>query len=129
MSAAIHQEVSFKATPKRVYDALMTSKEHSAFTGGAAKISRDAGGEFSCHDGQVTGRNVELVPGQRIVQAWRLAAWEEGLYSLVRFELQPKGGETRLVLDHVGVPEPFREGTASGWETRYWGPLKKHLAN
>ncbi len=34
MSAFIHQEVVFKASPNRIYTALMNSKEHGDFTGG-----------------------------------------------------------------------------------------------
>src|SRR5947207_13141928 len=71
MATSIHQEVTIKATPRRVYRAFMTSKEHQAFTAnGKAKISRKVGGTFSAHDGYVSGINVELKPGQRIVQAW-----------------------------------------------------------
>jgi hypothetical protein len=36
--------------------------------------------------GDISGRNVELVPGRRAVQAWRSNAWPEGVYSIVRFE-------------------------------------------
>jgi uncharacterized protein YndB with AHSA1/START domain len=32
MATSIHQEVTFKATPRRVYRAFMNSKAHEAFT-------------------------------------------------------------------------------------------------
>src|SRR5438132_13496414 len=70
MATSIHQEVTIKATPQRIYRAFMTSKQHEAFTAnGKAKISRKVGGTFSAHDGYVSGINVELKPGKRIVQA------------------------------------------------------------
>jgi activator of HSP90 ATPase len=128
MSTPIHQEVVLGATPARIYDALMSSAEHSTFTGGPAEISGEVGGAFSCHGGQVVGRNLELVPGKRIVQAWRLTNWDDGVYSVVRFELIPDGTSTKLILDHVGVPEAMIDGVASGWSTRYWVPLEAHLA-
>jgi hypothetical protein len=34
MSKPIHQTIIFKATPHEVYEALMDSKKHAAFTGG-----------------------------------------------------------------------------------------------
>jgi hypothetical protein len=38
--------------------------------------------------GMIIGRNVELVPNQRIVQAWRPTAdFPKGPYSLVKIEL------------------------------------------
>ena len=39
----------------------------------------------------IEGRNVEIIPNQRIVQAWRPSHWDPGVYSIVRFELKPQG--------------------------------------
>lgn len=58
-------------TPRELYDAFLGSRRHSAMTGGAAKMSARAGGRWSAWDGSLTGTNIELVPGKRIVQAWR----------------------------------------------------------
>ena len=78
MSDPIHQEVTFKASPQQVYEALVDAAQHSAFTGAKAEISSELGGTFSCHEGQVVGRHIELEPNKRIVQAWRIAAWDDG---------------------------------------------------
>lgn len=129
MAAAIHQEVSIGASPERIYKAFVDSAQFSALTGGApAEISTENGGKFSCFGGAISGINVELVPGKRIVQAWRVGNWPEGLYSLVRFELEPEGTGTKLVFDHSGFPEAEAEHLAAGWHERYWEPLKKFLA-
>jgi len=126
--SAIHQEVTFKASPERVYAALTDAKHFSAFTGGApAEISRDAGGAFSCFGGMITGRNLELLPNRRLIQAWRAGNWGEGVYSVVRFELEAKGSETRLVFDHTGFPEEQRTHLEGGWQAMYWEPLRKYL--
>ncbi len=129
MANAIQQEVAFKASPKRVYDALLDSKQFSEFSGGApAEISRDPGGVFSCFGGMITGRNIELIPDQRIVQAWRAGNWPEGVYSIVQFELKAQGSESRLSLLHSGFPEGNGEHLESGWHKMYWDPLKKYLS-
>jgi activator of HSP90 ATPase len=134
MSEPIHQEVVFKATPKRIYETLLDSKSFSEFTGGApAEISRDAGGAFSCFGGVISGRNIELLPNQRIVQAWRVGNWPDGVYSIVKFEMHQQGSETKLVMDHVGFPADLRahlngEQPNGGWHRQYWEPLKKYLA-
>ena len=124
----LHQEVDFKAAPPRVYEALLDSKQFAAFSGMPAEISREPGGAFSTFGGMIEGRNVELVSGQRIVQAWRPASWDEGLYSIVRFELRVRDAQTRLVLDHTGFPEGSFRHLNAGWSLRYWEPLKKFLA-
>jgi len=133
MSESIHQEIVFKANATRIYDALLDSKKFSEFTGGAsAEINRDAGGAFSCFGGVIMGRNVELVPDRRIVQAWRVQNWPEGIYSIVKLELHAQGAETRLVMDHVGFPDGLRghlngEEPDGGWHRQYWEPLAKYL--
>jgi len=124
----LHQEVDFQAAPHRVYEALLDSKQFAAFTGMTAEIHREPGGAFSQFGGIITGRNVELLPGQRIVQAWRPGSWDPGVYSLVKFELQPRDAGTRLVLDHTGFPEGAFRHLNTGWYLRYWEPLKKFLA-
>jgi activator of HSP90 ATPase len=68
---SLHQEIKFKATPQRIYEVLLGSKQFAAFTGMPAEIDPKAGGAFSTFGGLIVGRNVELVPNQRIVQAWR----------------------------------------------------------
>ena len=133
MPKAIHKEVDFKASPQRVYEALLDAKQFSAFSGAPAEIDRNPGGAFSCFGGIFTGRSVELVPNKRVVQAWRVKMWPEGLYSIVSFELEPKGSGTLLRMAHDGFPEDMREhlngeGTDGGWNRQYLEPLKKYLA-
>lgn len=125
---SIHQEIDFDAQPQRIYEALLNSANFSKATGAPAKISSEAGGEFSCFGGQITGRNIELSPNQRIVQAWRVGMWPEGTYSLVKIELKKDGKGTRLVLDHTGFPEDNREHLEPGWHKMYWDPLRNYLA-
>jgi activator of HSP90 ATPase len=128
MSKPIHQEVVFTATPKQVYEALTDARQFSQFTGGApAEIGREVGGGISLFGGKIVGRNVELVPGRRVVQAWRAMNWEEGVYSIVRFELKAQGAETRLIFDQDGFPDGEREHLDGGWHKMYWEPMKQLL--
>ncbi len=126
---SLHQEIDYKASPQRIYDVLLSSKEFSAFSGFTAEIDPKVGGAFSMFGGLVVGRNVELVANQRIVQAWRLAKeFPEGTYSLVKFELKPEGAGTKVVLDHTGFPEGHFDHLDAGWYSHYWDPMKKYLA-
>jgi uncharacterized protein YndB with AHSA1/START domain len=129
MAKSIEQQVVLNAEPGRVYDALMDSKKHSEFTGGPAEIEARAGGTMSCHGGFVTGRNIELVTGKRVVQAWRGKDWAEGVYSVATFALEPEGtGKTKLSFTQHGVPDDQVEHIAKGWYSHYWEPLAKYLA-
>ena len=129
---SIHQEVVFKAARKRVYDALTQEKQFSQVTdfimkGASTQISPDVGGSFSMFGGVILGRHVELVPYERIVQAWREKDWSPGLYSIVRFQLNEHGAETKLVFDHTGFPPGEFDALDAGWYSHYWNPLKKFL--
>jgi activator of HSP90 ATPase len=130
MTSAIHQEREFDAAPADVYRALVDAAEFSSLTrGAAAEIGGAAGDELSLFAGMITGRQLELVPGRRIVQAWRATGWDDGVYSIARFELEPSGSGTRVVFDHTGYPDGERDHLAAGWDANYWEPLARHLAS
>ena len=126
-SITIHQEIDFTANPQRLYEALLDTKQFTAFSGRPAEINRNIAGPFSVFGGHIIGRNLELVPNQRIVQAWRVVTWPEGVYSIVRFELKAQGSATHLVFDHIGFPEGLHDHLAEGWESNYWALLKNYF--
>jgi activator of HSP90 ATPase len=138
---AIHQEIVFNASRKRIYEALTDTKQFDKVTQLSAAmksgtppgatptaISREAGGTFSLFGGYIVGRHIELVPNERIVQAWRVGDWKPGVYSIARFELTEQATATKLVFEHTGFPEGAAQHLADGWKMNYWEPLKKFLA-
>jgi activator of HSP90 ATPase len=141
VAESIHQEPVFKASRKRVYEALTDAKQFQKVVllsaamksgmipaGKAAEISTEAGGTFSLFGGYILGRNIELVPNERIVQAWRTAEWDPGAYSIAKFELAEQAAGTKIVFDHTGFPKGQAEHLAAGWKANYWEPLEKFLA-
>lgn len=136
---AIHQEVSFSSSPKRIYETLMSAEQFQKVillsvaktqvdvTTRPAEISREPGGTFVTFGGYISGRHIELVPNQRIVQAWHEKAWEPGEYSIARFELHEAGSGTKLIFDHTGFPAGAGDHLSIGWRINYWEPLKKFL--
>ena len=139
---AIHQERPFKAPRARVYQALTDSAQFEKLTqlSGAmqsaamanmrapTKISTEAGGAFTLFGGHILGRQLELVPGERFVQAWRVLSWPAGVYSIARFALGGTGDTTLLVFDHEAFPHGDAEHLAAGWQEHYWAPLAQYLA-
>jgi activator of HSP90 ATPase len=125
---AIHQEVDIKGSAQAVYEILTNAEKFSQMTGGpSAKISAEEGGAVSLFGGDIRARNVELVPGKRVVQAWRSHVWPEGVYSIVRFELQGKGESTKLTFDQSGYPQDAHEMLNGGWPKMYWEPMNAML--
>ncbi len=137
---SIHQEVPFKASRKRVYEALTDtaqfekvielsgSKQNAALGNKPTEISKEVGGAFVLFGGHIFGRHIELTPHARIVQAWRVADWEPGVYSIAKFELIEDGAGTKIVFDHSGFPKGLGQHLAIGWRGHYWEPLAKFLA-
>ena len=85
---SIHQEPAINASRKRVYEALTSAGQFNEVTKIAAAadkaisldkaptiLSPDVGGTFSLFGGIIIGRQIELVPNTRIVQAWRVSYW------------------------------------------------------
>ena len=139
---AIHQEVSFTASCQRLYAALTDARAFDAVTrlsdgvtllsapgAQATAIGSEPGSAFTLFGGYITGRNLDMVPDQRLVQAWRAGGWPAGDYSVVRFLLAAAGSGCRLVLDHRGFPQGQGKSLAYGWRVHYWQPLAKFLAN
>ena len=126
-SLPICHEVDLPAAPQRVYQVLTDAKQFSACTGAPADISADVGGAFSIFGGHIIGRHLDMVPGKRLVQAWRVVDWPPGVFSIASFELQPRGTGTHLLFTHTGFPNEKREHLAEGWQQRYWDPLKAYL--
>ena len=105
MCKTIKQRVKFKASPDTVYNLLADSRKHAAVTGKAANISRKVGGVFSTNGDDVSGVNVDLVPGRRIVQAWRHRKFPEGIFAMAAVTVTPTAdGGTELVITHRGLP-------------------------
>jgi activator of HSP90 ATPase len=138
---AIHQETVISATCPRVYAALMSAQDFATITrmsdaadlltapnAKTTAISTRIGGAFTLFGGYITGRNLELTPGKRIVQAWRAGSWDAGEYSVIRFELQSQPGGCRIIFDQRGFPPSQGKSLAYGWRVHYWEPLSKFLS-
>ena|SRR3989344_1747973 len=120
----IKQTVNFKAKPEEVYAALMDSKKHSKFTQSKCVIGKKIGDAFSSFDGYSEGKNLDLIPGKRIVQSWRSDGWPAGYYSKVFFEFEKTEAGTKLKFTHEGVPEKDFADKAAGWKEYYWNRIK-----
>jgi activator of HSP90 ATPase len=121
------QSVNFKASPKAVYNMLIDSKKHASLSGTKATISKKVGGSFSAWGGHLTGFNLALDPGKKIVQAWRATGWWPDHYSIAIFEIQKISGGSRLQFTQIGIPPHRYSGHYRGWIETYWTPMKEIL--
>jgi activator of HSP90 ATPase len=125
----IEQTAFFEASPEEVYAALLDPKKHAEFTGSPATTSARKGASFTAWDGYITGKNLELVRGKKVVQEWKTTEWPDG-YPVSRLEitLAAKKGGTELKMVHSSVPAERVADYRGGWKSAYCDPLKKYLA-
>jgi activator of HSP90 ATPase len=140
-SEAIQQAITLDASPQRVYQVLTSTKDFDSVTrlsdgavllnaAGAkpTSISTEVGGSFTLFGGYITGRHLEMLPNERLVQAWRAGSFKPGGFSIAAFYLTAEGGKTRLNFEHRGFPNGNGTSLAQGWHVHYWEPLAKYLA-
>jgi uncharacterized protein YndB with AHSA1/START domain len=127
---SIRQTVTLPGTPSQIYEALMTTRGHVAFTGAKARISGKIGGKFMAWGGYIHGTNLKLVPGRMIYQTWVPSdpTWPKGHESRVRYSLVATPRGTRVTFLHSNVPAEHVGHLTSGWKKSYWDPLRAYLS-
>ena len=130
MTESIQLSTILPASPERIYRAWLDEHEHAAFTGGAAAtIDPGLGGKFSAWDGYITGTNLALDPGRRILQAWRTTEFPAGSPdSQLEVLLEAVEGGARLSLLHTGIPDGQGQEYYQGWEDYYFKPMLEYFA-
>jgi activator of HSP90 ATPase len=125
----IRQTETFDATPEKIYNLIMDQKEHAAFTGSNVIMDSKVSGKFSVFDGYCHGYNIELIEGEKIVQAWHFAeeGWPEDHFSTCTFQMEPEGNKTKLSFLQTNVPEHLVDALKEGWKQYYWEPIKAYL--
>jgi len=126
---AIHQEATFPVPPERIYELLTDAARFSTLVDRRGRGGTTEGAWFSLFGDQVEGRQIELVRPERVVQAWRLSEWEQGVYSIVRFTLTSEGAGTRLVLDQEGYPSDLHAALNDRWGPLYFEPIAAHFSD
>jgi activator of HSP90 ATPase len=124
----IVQSVTFKASPEELFALFTDSRKHSASTGAKATVSAKAGAKWIAFGGMLLGKNLAVVPGKMIVQAWRASHWHESdLDSILVLKFSKAAGGGKVDMVHAGVPQHDHKGVTKGWPQYYWAPWKAYL--
>ena len=130
MPYAFTLATTIPASAQEIYDAWLDSLAHSEMTGGEADMSDEIDAEVSAWDGYITGRNLELIPGERIVQSWRTTQFaDEHEDSIITLTFEEAGDGTLMTLVHSKVPDEQTSYEQSGWQEYYFEPMKEYFAN
>lgn len=117
------------ASPRQIYDAWLDSVGHAQMTAtNSAKGSTEVGGAIEAWNGYISGRNLTLEPGERIVQAWRTTEFSDAdSDSQIDLTFERASGGTKVTLTHSNVPDGHT-GYQSGWVTHYFEPMTHYFS-
>lgn len=109
----------------KVWDALVNPETIKKWGGRPLNMDEQVQTEFSLWDGDIHGKNIEVVKEKKLVQEWFSGDWSKP--SIVTFNLQAKDNKTILELEHTDVPDDEVEDVDQGWDDYYLGPIKELL--
>ncbi len=112
---------NIKSTPEQVYLGLTIPLTIDLWSGEKSEFIAEEGAEFSMFDGSILGKNLELIPGERIVQQWYFGEQEEP--SIVTFILHESKSNTSLELRHTNIPDEDYDDIVEGWNMVYMDRL------
>ncbi|OGK28205.1 hypothetical protein A3C28_03370 [Candidatus Roizmanbacteria bacterium RIFCSPHIGHO2_02_FULL_39_9] len=121
----IKQKYAIHAPLIKVWEAFVDPAVIDLWGGGPAKMNAKTGTEFSLWNGDIHGKNTEVIPHKKLVQDWYGGDWPQA--SRVTFIFSEKNESTNVSLLHEDVPDKEFKGISDGWKDYYLGPLKKLL--
>lgn len=117
-----------KAEPEDVFTALTNPFTIELWSGEPAEMSAEEGFEFSLWGGDITGKNLQIVLNQKIVQQWYFEdEAADAPPSIVTIKIWPKKGFTSVELNHTNIPDEAFENIVDGWNDAYLGAVKTLL--
>ncbi|OAA51688.1 Aha1 domain family [Metarhizium rileyi] len=119
----------FRTTAEEMYQTFVDPQRLAAFTRSPPKLFEGAhkGGKFELFGGNVSGEYLELEPGKKIVQSWRLSQWPAGHFSELHIDFDQNNVDhvTLMSVQWKGVPVGQEEVTKRNWLEYYVKSIKQ----
>ena len=129
MRSVIQQTVLLPASPEALFDMYIDPAKHAAITGAQVTISAQPGTPFAAFDGGLSGTTLCVAAPRLIVQSWRSGNFlDTDPDSTLILSFSAHGGQGRIELIHLDVPEQDFQGVTEGWELDHWTPWRDQLA-
>jgi len=109
------------ATPGEVYIALTNPFTIELWSGYPATMSTESGSEFSLWDGDISGKNIEIIENKKLIQEWFFGDLEKP--SIVNIVLCEHKKGTLVELNHTNIPDSDYDNITMGWNKYYFDSL------
>ncbi len=109
------------AEPSDVFSALTNPYTIELWSGYPAVMSQEPGSEFSLWEGDITGKNIEIVQDKKLVQEWYFGEQEER--SIVTITIAPDRENSSVTVEHTNIPDEDFNDIAEGWREYYIGAI------
>jgi len=116
-----------KAEPEDIYTALTNPFTIELWSGETAIMTKEAGAEFSLWDGDIIGKNIELIENEKLVQEWYFDEDEDRDASIVTIKIWEKNSSCSVELMHTNIPDEAYDNIVDGWNEAYLGAIKNLL--
>ena len=125
MKKTIKKVYKISSSVDRVWQALVDPAVIDEWGGGPSKMDSKVGTDFELWNGDIYGKNIEVVSKSKLVQEWFGGDWAKP--SIVTFTLKKDNSDTILELEQIDVPDEEFEDIELGWDEYYFGPMKQML--
>jgi len=122
------QTYHIQATLADVWQALVDPGEIDGWDGGPAVMDEKVGTEFKLWGGEIWGKNIEVIPGKKLVQEWN-DTQDPIEPTILTLTLAAEDAGTIVELLHTNIPDDRADDIEQGWQDYYMGPLKEYVEN
>lgn len=112
-----------EAEPEEIFIALTNPFTINLWSDMEAKMDANVGTEFELWDGDICGKNLEVVENEKLVQEWYFDELPEP--SIATIKLHVKGKGTSVEVKHTNIPDEAFENIEEGWREYYIGAIKR----
>lgn len=111
-----------KAEMDDVWMAFTSASSMELWTGYHADFKPEIGYEFSLWDGDITGKVLEIIPNEKLVEQWYFEG--ENVESIATIKFFQEKNKITVELNHTNIPDAAFENITNGWVEYYLGAIK-----
>ncbi|PWE00632.1 SRPBCC domain-containing protein [Marinilabilia rubra] len=115
--------LKIRTEPENIYSAFTNPLTIELWSGYPAEMPEADGGEFSMWEGDISGRVLERVPQEKVVEEWFFGDQEEP--SIATIKIFPYRSYAQVEVVHTNIPEEAWGDITHGWEEYILGTIKE----